>query len=385
VGGTLLHHFKTGCFETGGRSGERRRIEVLAPNSKELSLRVRGDVRAYLERTRPDFLINCAIASLRADSELTFEVNCMGAVHLARAALELGIPYIHISSGAVLPSGHDLPEEARLPLRPQMPNYAKGKLLAELALDRMHATEGLDFTSIRLGIVYGAHDHKIQGFHHLLFALVDGAMPALLTTRDARHSYSNARKLPHLVAHVLDRREEFGGQTYHFVDPEPVCLAELILTLKRLLGVKRPREIYVPYPLARLALGSLSRLARIVSRLGIEAQPPAEAVFLRNFYESQVLSGEKLRRTSFVDPDPETSLFAELPALIDYYVPRWEHLNLVEPREPRERLSRDTARQFARAPEALLSVVLAEQARPLLAGRPGDDRAEAPEGPAPDG
>lgn len=194
VGGTLLHHFKTE-----GSEGGRGRIDILAPNSKEMSLRSRRDVQAYFERIRPDFIINCAIASLGSDSELTFEINCMGAVYLARAALELGIPYIHMSSGAVMPSGRDLPEEARLSLSPRMPNYAKGKLLAELALEQMHEKEGLDFTSIRLGIVYGGHDHKIQGFHHLLFAVVDGSMPALLTTRDARHSYSNARKLPHLV------------------------------------------------------------------------------------------------------------------------------------------------------------------------------------------
>ena len=363
VGGTLLHHFKTQAA-----AGGTGRIEILAPNSKELSLRSRSDVQSYFERTRPDFIVNCAIASLGSDSELTFEVNCMGAVYLARAALELGIPYIHISSGAVMPSGRDLSEEARLSLSPQMPNYAKGKLLAELALERMHAQEGLDFTSIRLGIVYGGHDHKIQGFHHLLFAIVGGSMPALLTTRDARHSYSNARKLPLLVEHVLDHREEFTGRAWHFVDSEPVRLAELILTLKRLLGVRRPREIYVPYVIARLAIGLLARLARLVSRIGIEARPPAEAVFLRNFYESQVLSGEKLRRSSFVDPDPEARLFTELPALIDYYLPRWEHLNLVEyrSRRPADRVSPETSEQFARAPEKLLSYVLAEQERPLL-------------------
>jgi len=380
VGGTLLHHFKTA-----GPEGGPGRIEILAPNSKELSLRSRADVQAYFERIRPDFIINCAIASLGSDSELTFEINCMGAVYLARAALELGIPYIHMSSGAVMPSGRDLPEEARLPLSPRMPNYAKGKLLAELALERMHEKEGLDFTSIRLGIVYGGHDHKIQGFHHLLFAVVDGSMPALLTTREARHSYSNARKLPHLVAHVLDHREEFTGQAWHFVDPEPVRLGELILTLKRLLGVRRPREIYVPYAVARLAIGVLSRLARLVSRIGIEARPPAEAVFLRNFYESQVLSGERLRRSSFVDPDPEASLFTELPALIDYYLPRWEHLNLVEHRDHSGRVSPETSEQFARAPEKLLSYVLTEQERPLLercpvaprSGTPGENAPEA--------
>lgn len=382
VGGTLLHHFKKGGQQDGdGSAGPFAEIELLAPNSKELSLRVRSDIQSYFEKTQPDFIVNCAIAALGSDPELTFEINCMGAVYLARAALELGIPYIHISSGAVMPSGENLPEEARLSLSPKMPNYAKGKLLAELALERMHTTLGLDYTGIRLGIVYGGHDHKIQGFHHLLFAIVDGSMPALLTSRHARHSYSNARKLPHLVAHVLDHREEFTGQIHQFVDPEPVCLGELILTLKRQLGTPRPREIYVPYGLARIGVGLLSRIARLVSRFGIEARPPAEAVFLRNFYETQVLSGEKLRRSSFIDPDPDVSLFTELPALIDYYVPRWEHLNLVEPRSRVGRLTEQTADQFAHAPEKLLVSVVEEQDRPLLRGASSDRLQRSDEAP----
>jgi len=357
VGGTLLHHFK---------HAGRGRVELLAPNSKELSLRVAGDVRSYFERVRPDFIVNCAIATLESDPQLTFEVNCLGAVYLARAAQELGIPYIHVSSGALMPSGIDLPEEARLPLVPDMPNYARGKLLAELALERMREAGGLDFTSIRLGIVYGAHDHKIQGFHRLLFALVDGSMPALFTTREARHSYTNARKLPHLIEHMLDHRDEFGGRTWHFVDPEPVRLGELILTARRLLGVPKPREVYVPYGVARVGVALLARLARWVSRLGVDARAPAETVFLRNFYESQVLSGEKLRRSSFVDPEPEATVFSELPQLIEYYVPRWEHLNLVEPRARTGQGGGETAQQFYHSPEKLLSAVLAGQERPFL-------------------
>ena len=94
VGGTLLHHFK---------SGRRGDIELVSPNSKELSLRVEHDVQSYFERVRPDFIVNCAIAAIDSDPELTFEVNCLGAMYLARAARDLGVPYIHISSGAVMP------------------------------------------------------------------------------------------------------------------------------------------------------------------------------------------------------------------------------------------------------------------------------------------
>ncbi len=373
VGGTLLHYFKI---------RDRGDVHLLSPNSKEMSLRVPSDVRSYFEQVRPDFIVNCAIAAIDSDPELTFEVNCLGSVYLARAAQELGIPYIHISSAALMPSGYELPEEARLGLSPEMPNYARGKLLAELALEHMHRTRGLDFTIIRLAVVYGTHDHKTQGFHRLLFSIVDGSMPVMITGREARHSYSNAKKLPDFVSHVLEHRDEFSGQTYHFVDPQSVRLAELILTIKRMLGRRSPREIYVPCGLARFGLAILSRIARLVSRIGIEARPPAETVFLRNFYDSQVLSSEKLRRSSFVDPDPKATIFRELPGLIDYYVSRWEHLNLVAPRLRASHASHDTADLFSSAPEKLLASVLAEQERPFL-GRCPVDTAFRGSGPSP--
>ncbi len=369
VGGTLIHHFK---------GGDRGHVDLLSPNSKELSLRVRSDVQAYFERIRPDFIVNCAIATIDSDPLLTFEVNCMGAVYLAHAAQELGIPYIHLSSAALMPSGVDLGEDARLPPSPEMPNYARGKLLAELALEHMREAKGLDFTIIRLAVVYGTHDHKIQGFHRLLFSIADGSMPALLTTRDSMHSYTNARKLPGFVAHVLDHRDEFSGETYHFIDPAPVRLGELILTIKRMLGSKRPRQVYVPYPLARLGLALLSRIARLISRIGIDARPPAERVFLQNFYESQVLSSEKLRRSSYVDPEPEATIFSELPDLIRYYLPRWRHLNLVESPSRREDEGEDEAETLFRSPERVLASVLAEQERPLLTQCPVESpRAES--------
>jgi hypothetical protein len=55
---------------------------------------------------------------------------------------------------------------------------------------------------------------------------------------------------------------------------------------------------------------------------------PAEMIFLENFYKTQTLSCEKLKNSGFVDPDPQATIFTELPALIEYYIARWEHLNL---------------------------------------------------------
>jgi len=352
IGGTLLHYFKNPEFDN---------VNLLAPNSKKLSIRVPEDIRSYFEQVKPDFIVNCAIASIDSDPLMAFEVNFMGAVNLARAANELGIPYIHFSSAALMPSGRDLREESRLPLSADLPNYAKGKLLTELTLEHMHRTRNLDFTCIRLAVVYGAHDHKIQGFHRLFFSIVDREMPIMLTSPASVHSYTNAKKLPAFVTHALANRGEFSGQTYNFADPEPVPLARLILAIKSMIGAKIPLEIYLPRPLAKFAISCLSRLVRMATRIGIEARLPGELLFLENFYESQTLSIEKLKRSSFVDPDPDATIYTELPELIRYYVSRWEHLNMIKqsgrlPAEPNDR-----GEEFLRSPETLLRSVLSEQ------------------------
>ena len=357
IGGTLMHHFKS-LSHTG--------VRVLSPNSKELSLRVPDDIRRYFESVKPDAIVNCAIAAIDSDPQLTFEVSSLGAVYLGRVAHELNVPYVHFSSGAVLRAGRDLDEDARLPLTPDLPNYAKGKLLAELALERLHRTLGLDLTIIRLGIVYGAHDHKIQGFHRLLFSLVDQSMPLLLTRRGCVHSYTNASKLPAFVSHVLEHREEFTGRILHFVDPDPVPLDRLILTIRSLLGTRTPRAFYVPEAMARFLVAALIRSMRLFTRIGIEARPPAELVFLKNFYESQSLSSERLRLSSFVDERPGATIFTELPALIDYYERRWERLRLIEPRRRAAVEPESRAEQFAHRPDRALAALLDEPEGPFL-------------------
>jgi len=357
IGGTLLHYLKT---QAEGR------LNVLAPNSKKLSLRDPDDIRRYFERAKPAFIINCAIAAIDSDPQLAYETNYLGTVYLAKAAQELGIPYIHLSSAAAMPNGQNLGEEDRLPLGPDLPNYTKAKLMAELTLEHLRKVGGLDYTCIRLGIVYGAHDHKIQGFHRLFFAIIDRSMPVLFTRQGAMHSYSNARKLPYFIDHILNNRAEFSGQTYNFVDPNPVSLSQLILTIKSYLELKTPREIYLPLPLAQFGMGIMARLVRLITRLGIEARMPAELMFLKNFYETQTLSAAKLRRSSFSDPEPEATIFTELPALIEYYVTRWEHLNLIEPFnrpffDPRRR-----AEEFLHAPDQLLQEIHQESDQPFL-------------------
>lgn len=356
IGGYITHYFKTKTPHE---------LDIRAPNSKKVSLRDLEDIRSYCRKVRPDFIINSAIATINSDEELCLEVNYLGSLYLARAALALNIPYIHISSAATLPTSQNLREEDNLPLSPQLSNYAKSKLLAEQTLKHMHHTQGLDYTIIRMAVVYGEHDHKIQGIQRMLFSIVDDSMPILLTKKGVKHSYSNANKLPYFIHHILQNRQEFSGQTYNFVDPDPVRLDQLILTIKSLLNSKTPKEIYVPYPLAKMAKGFMASLFQVLGKIGVRARLPAELMFLENFYRTQTLSADKLLNSSFPDPNPEATIYTELPSIINYYLTRWTHLNLInfddEFIEPEKKL----VTEFRTTPENLMEKILQEQIGPL--------------------
>lgn len=320
IGGTIVNFYKTYYGDS---------VDIRAPSSKKLSLREESDIRRYLLEVKPDFVINTAMANLGSDGQLAYEVNYKGPINLARAANALKIPFIHMSSAAALPSGVDLTEDQALPITPSLSNYAKSKLMTEATLQLMAKENGLDYTCIRLAIVYGAHDHKIQGFHRLLFTVADEAIPALFTKKNTLHSYTNARKLPYFIHHILDNREEFKGKTYHFVDRNPVDLATLILTIKSYLNFDRPREIYVPFWIANYGKKFIDLILKVVRKLGIQAAIPPELMFLDSLYNPQTLSSEKLKSSSFIDPMPEETIFTRLPELVVYYLSRWTHENLI--------------------------------------------------------
>lgn len=367
IGGYLLHYFKTKTPE----------IDVRSPNSKKLSLRELDDIIDYFKRQKPAFVINCAITAIRSDALLSYEVNYLGSINLARACLALGIHYIHVSSAATLPPGENLTEEDNLELDASLSNYAKSKLMTEMTLKHMHEQRGLNYTLIRLAIVYGAHDHKIQGINRLLFNIVDRAMPFMLTKKKGvLHSYSNASKVPYFIHHILKNQEEFNGQHYHFVDPSPVELSELILTIKAYMNLKTPREIYIPYPIAKTGNNFMSWVIKVFNHIGYKANMPAEMIFLENFYKTQTLSCQKLKNSSFVDPNPEATIFTELPSLIKYYIARWEHLNLFSSYNSKDSMTPPTeeekldplekqAESFLHSPEELLDTIHREGISPL--------------------
>lgn len=357
VGGTIVNFYKRHFPDS---------YDIRAPSSKKLSIRVQDDIQNYLQEVKPDFVINAAMASLSADGHLAYEVNYLGAVNLARAACALKIPYIHLSSAATLPPGENLREEDALPLSPDLSNYAKSKLMAEMTLKHMAEESGLDYTSIRLAIVYGAHDHKIQGFHRLFFSIADEAMPALFTRKDTKHSYSNARKLPHFIHHMLHNREEFSGGIYHFVDKDPVDLTKLILTIRSYLNLSQPKKIYIPFWMANSGKNCVEVILKVLRRFGLKASMPPELMFLDNFYKPQTLNCDRLLQSSFEDPMPNETIFTRLPELVVYYLTRWSHENLITTFRECIDVEKSIAATFANSPEKLVEEMHSKGVGPNL-------------------
>jgi hypothetical protein len=151
----------------------------------------------------------------------------------------------------------------------------------------------------------------------------------MLTGKGVMHSYTNTQKIAPFVHYLLDHREEFSGQEYHFVDENPVELRQLILTIKESLRINIPKEIYISYPVAKFCINFLRVLLKGLNKAGVEARLPPELMFMDSFYKTQTLSTEKLRQTSYGIPDREQTIFTELPSIIDYYITRWGHLNLI--------------------------------------------------------
>jgi nucleoside-diphosphate-sugar epimerase len=261
--------------------------------------------------------------------------------------------------------GENITEDDLLELGTKLSNYAKSKLMTENTLQYMHQTQGLDYTIIRLAIVYGKHDHKIQGFQRLLFSIADQSMPVILSKPGVQHSYSNTKKVPLFVNHILENRDEFSGQSYNFVDKEPVEMVELIKAIKTYLDVKTPREICVPYPLAKTGQAFLTWLIKRLRRFGVEIRLPAEIQFMKNFYETQTLSIEKLERSSYRDNAPEVTVFTELTSIIYYYLIRWKHLNRITTFNEELKGSSKPAGEFLNSPESLLKTVNKYTHKPL--------------------
>ena len=81
---------------------------------------------------------------------------------------------------------------------------------------------------------------------------------------------------------------------------------------------------------------------------------PGELMFLENFYNSQTLSPKKLLSSSYREANQDITVYSKLPEMIEYYLTRWEHLNLISSYNPVFFDPDKRGEEFLHHPEELL-------------------------------
>ncbi len=127
----------------------------------KLDLRDRDTVRAAIESTRPEIVINlAAIADPRqaeADPLAAYDVNVLGQLRVILALRELAPKARLIVVGSALQygrDGHDRPVRENDPQRPEGV-YGTTKAAADLQAVQHHRSDGLDIVRVRLFNVIG--------------------------------------------------------------------------------------------------------------------------------------------------------------------------------------------------------------------------------------
>ncbi|SBT19288.1 dTDP-4-dehydrorhamnose reductase [Marinomonas gallaica] len=111
--------------------------ELISYSSDELDIRHAGHVSSAVTTTQPDIIVNAAaytaVDNAEKESDAAYAVNAQGVEHLARAAQQLGIPIIHVSTDYVFDGAGVEPYKPSDLTRP-CTVYGASKLAGEQAL-----------------------------------------------------------------------------------------------------------------------------------------------------------------------------------------------------------------------------------------------------------
>jgi dTDP-4-dehydrorhamnose reductase len=113
---------------------------VTGLNSKDADLRDPQQVLVAVQRTHPDWIILAAaytdVDGCETNSQLALDVNCQGAVNVARAAKQVGSRLLFLSSDYVFDGSKSTPYETTDPRGPRSV-YGRSKAEAEIKLQQI--------------------------------------------------------------------------------------------------------------------------------------------------------------------------------------------------------------------------------------------------------
>ncbi len=134
LGNELLTILKDGRAEIGGIDARYAGAQVIGVDVDELDITDTATVTAFVERERPDVILNCAAMTNVDGCETMFEtamkVNAIGPRNLAAAATAVGAKLVHVSTDYVFAGNGTSPYCEWEPCAPNTV-YGKSKRLGE--------------------------------------------------------------------------------------------------------------------------------------------------------------------------------------------------------------------------------------------------------------
>jgi NAD dependent epimerase/dehydratase len=168
-----------------------------------------------------------------------FEVNVLGTLNVAQAALRHGVELVvHTSTSEVYGSARTIPITERHPLEPQSP-YAASKVAADKVMDSWHRSYDLPVTVVRPFNTYGPR----QSARAIIPTIISQALAGSVVRLGSLHPRRDLTYVGDTVAAFVAaaQRPALAGGTIQLGTGYDVAVGDLVDLVAEVLG--RPLEI----------------------------------------------------------------------------------------------------------------------------------------------
>ncbi|MCA1563987.1 MAG: NAD(P)-dependent oxidoreductase, partial [Acidobacteria bacterium] len=208
---------------------------VVALSHVDLDITRHADVRAVLDRERPDAIVNCAayndVDGAETSAVRALDVNAFGVRSLAAVARDVGAMFVHYGTDFVFDGAATQPYREEHEPNPQSV-YASSKLLGEWFARDAPRHYVLRVESL-FGEVAGSGHAERGSVGRIVAAIRDGVEAPVFTDRTV--SPSAVDDVARATRELLEREAPPG--LYHCVNSGQVTWYDFACEVARLLGV----------------------------------------------------------------------------------------------------------------------------------------------------